>query len=77
MTDTNPCFAVFSAASQFVVYTDASDVGLNAILEQARQSCYYLFKTCTKQIHNRTMYSVIQKEYLAIVNATKQSIAGH
>ena len=52
-----------------MVYTDASDVGLGAVLEQNNCVIAYASRTVTKSEQN---YSVIQKEYLAIVYATKQ-----
>ena len=58
-----------SSASQFLVYTDASDFGLSAVLEQDNHVIAYASRTLTKSEQN---YSVIQKECLAIVYATKQ-----
>ena len=58
-----------SSASQFAVYTDASDVGLDAVLEQDNHVIGYASCVFTKSEQN---YSVIQKECLAIVYATKQ-----
>ena len=58
-----------SAASQFVVYTDASEVGLGAVLEQDNHVIAYASCVLTKSERN---YSMIQKECLAIVYATKQ-----
>ena len=58
-----------STAKQFVVYTDASDFGLGAVLEQNNCVIAYASRTLTKSERN---YNVIQKECLAIVYATKQ-----
>ena len=58
-----------SAANQFVVYTDASDEGLGAILEQDNHVIAYASRVLNKSERN---YSVIQKECLAIGYATKQ-----
>ena len=58
-----------SSASQFLVYTNASDFGLGAVLEQDNHVIAYASRTLTKSERN---YSVIQKECLAIVYATKQ-----
>ena len=52
-----------------MVYTDTSDVGLGAVLEQDNHVIVYASRTLTKAEQN---YSVIQKECLAIVYATKQ-----
>ena len=56
-------------AKQFVVYTDTSNVGLRAVLEQNNCVIAYSSLTLTKLERN---YSVIQKECLAIVYAIKQ-----
>ena len=58
-----------SAPSQFVMYIDASDVGLGVILEQDNHVITYASCVLNKSEQN---YSVIQKECLAIVYATKQ-----
>ena len=47
-----------SSASQFVVYTDASDVGPGVVLEQNNYVIAYASRTLSKSEHN---YSVIQK----------------
>ena len=57
-----------SAASQFVVYTDASEVGLGAVLEQDNHVIAY----ASRVLKSERNYSVIQKECLAILYATKQ-----
>ena len=52
-----------------MVYTDASDVGLGAILEQNNHVIAYASLVLSKSERN---HSVIQKECLAIVYTTKQ-----
>ena len=58
-----------TSASPFAVYTDASNVGLGAVLEQDHHVIAYASRTLSKSEQN---YSIIQKECLAIVYATKQ-----
>ena len=58
-----------STASQFVLQTDASDVGIGAVLEQDDHVVAYASRSLTKSERN---YSVIQKECLAAVYAMKQ-----
>ena len=56
-------------APQFVLQTDASAVGLGAVLEQGGHVIAYPSQTLTKSESN---YSVIQKECLALVFGMKQ-----
>lgn len=56
-------------AAPFVLHTDASDHGLGAVLEQDGRVVAYTSRTLTNTKKN---YSVIQKECLAVVYATKQ-----
>ena len=56
-------------ASPFVLQTDASDVGLGAVLEQDKKVIAYASRTLIKPEKH---YSLIQKECLAIVFALKQ-----
>ena len=55
--------------SPFTLQTDASDIGLGAVLEQEGKVIAYASRTLTKSECN---YSVIQKECLAIIFALKQ-----
>ena len=60
----------FSAnSSPFVLHTDASEPEVGALLEQDGQVVAYASRTLTKAEKN---YSVIQKECLTVVYATKQ-----
>ena len=56
-------------ASTMVLQTDASNVGLGAVLEQEQRVIGYASRTLTRAEAN---YSVIQRECLAIVWAMKQ-----
>lgn len=56
-------------ASQFVLQTDASAIGLGAVLEQDGHVIAYASRTLNKA---EQQYSVIKKEYLAAVYAMKQ-----
>ena len=58
-----------SSASQFQLQTDASAIGLGAILEQGGKVVAYASRTLIQAEQN---YSVIQRECLAIVFALKQ-----
>ena len=55
--------------SPFILQTDASNIGLGAVLEQEGKVIAYASRTLTKSECN---YSVIQKECLAIIFALKQ-----
>ena len=54
---------------EFVLTTDASNVGLGAILSQNDHPCYYISRTLNKPEFN---YSTTEKELLAIVWAVKR-----
>ena len=56
-------------ATEFVLQTDASAVGLGAVLEQSGHPIVYASRSLTSSEHN---YSVIQRECLTIVFALKQ-----
>ena len=58
-----------SKASEFVLQTDASAVGLGAVLEQDSHPIAYASRSLSSSERN---YSVIQRECLAIVFALKQ-----
>ena len=62
-----PCFD--STADEFVLQTDATAVGLGAILEQNGHVIAYVSRSLTSSERN---YSVIQRECLAIVFGLKQ-----
>ena len=55
-----------SSASEFVLQTDASDVGIGAVLEHDGYVVAYSSHSLTKSERN---YSIIQKECLAAVYA--------
>ena len=54
---------------EFVVMTDASATGIGAVLEQGGRVLAYISRALSKSEQN---YSIIQKECLAIIFATKQ-----
>jgi hypothetical protein len=56
-------------SSPFVLHTDASGQGIGAVLEQEGHVIGYASRSLSQSEQN---YSVIQKECLAIVYATKQ-----
>ena len=56
-------------AKPFTVYTDASSIGLGAVLEQDGHVVAYARRVLTKP---EQQYSVIQQECLAVVYALKQ-----
>ena len=56
-------------ASQFQLHTNASAIGLGAVLEQCGEVVAYASRTLTQAERN---YSVIQHECLAIIYALKQ-----
>lgn len=58
-----------ASLSPFILQTDASNVGLGAVLEQDKKVIAYASRTLTK---SEKHYSVIQKDCLAIVFALKQ-----
>ena len=57
------------AATEFVLQTDASAVGVGAVLEQGGHPIAYASRSLTSSAQN---YSVIQHKCLAIVFALKQ-----
>ena len=58
-----------TSADEFVLQTDASDVGIGAVLEQGGHVVAYASRSLSKSERN---YSVIQKECLAAVYGMKQ-----
>ena len=58
-----------TGASQFQLHTDASAIGLGAVLEQCGKVVAYASRTLIQAERN---YSVIQRECLAIIYALKQ-----
>ena len=58
-----------SNADDFSLYTDASSVGVGAVLEQSGKIIAYASRSLTKA---ERQYSTIQRECLSIVYATKQ-----
>ena len=62
-----PCF--FQEANPFVLQTDASAIGLGAVLEQDGHVIAYASRSLTSSERN---YSIIQHECLAIVFSLKQ-----
>ena len=58
-----------TSTSPFVLQTDASAVGLGAVLEQDNKVIAYASRALSKSEYN---YSTIQKECLGVVFATKQ-----
>ena len=65
----SPVLCYPSLRSQFVMYTDASDVGLGAVLEQEGKVVSFASRTLNRAEKN---YSTIEKECLALVFGTKQ-----
>ena len=65
----SPVLCYPSLRSQFVMYTDASDVGLVAVLEQEGKVVSFASRTLNRAEKN---YSTIEKECLALVFGTKQ-----
>ena len=65
----SPVLIYPSLNKNFVLYTDASGVGVGAILEQDGNVISYASRTLTKSERN---YSVIERECLALVYGTKQ-----
>ena len=58
--------------SPFTLQTDASDIGLRAVLEQKGKVIAYASRTLTKSECN---YSVIQKECLAIIIICSEAVS--
>ena len=56
------------STSEFVLQTDASDVGFSAVLEQDGHVVVYSSRSLTKYVHN---YCVIENECLSAVYAKK------
>ena len=67
--DPGPCPRFDSDAPPFVLQTDASSVGVGAVLEQGGKVVAYVSHALTKA---ECQYSVIQRECLATVYGMKQ-----
>ena len=68
---TYPCFS--SNAAKFIVQTDASGVGLGAVLEQDEHVISYASRSLTSP---ERQYSTIQRECAAIVFALRHYLLG-
>ena len=64
-----PILATPNFSIEFTLCTDASDLGLGAVLQQDNQVIAYASRALTKPEKN---YSVIEKECLALIYAFKQ-----
>ena len=65
----SPVLGYPSLDKEFVLFTDASGVGVGSVLEQDGRVISYASRSLTKAERN---YSVIEKECLALVYGTKQ-----
>ena len=69
----SPILCLPDFEKQFIVRTDASDIGIGAVLLQEYQGCKFPICYASKKLLDREKaYSVIEKECLAVVWAVKK-----